>query len=353
MPHRDDFDDDLMDPSSDAYDYKPIASDEGGSSKAVKLFAAVTVLAGLAGGAWYFVGAGSHGDNDVPLVHAAKDPVKVKPTDPGGMSVPNRDKTVYDRVAGDNTEPKLERLLPRPEKPLEKPVKSMPIPTLEETPDPDAMMQEQVENETSDATMVPERAPLPDVPTEEMANNISEPTPAPVEALKDSNAPRALVKREDQPVKPAQGTPEAPTQEDKDDLNAKIAQALGETKTELPSPAPKQTESTQTVKAQPQPKPEASTTKAASAPTPQSGYMLQLLSSKSKSGVETTRDELKKKHSDIFAALPSTIVRADLGPDKGVYYRLRLGPIVDANKAKSLCSQLKQRKVGCFIVRVR
>jgi len=353
MPHRDDFDDDLMDPSSDAYDYKPIASDEGGSGKAVKLFVAVTVLAGLAGGAWYFVGAGSQGDSDVPLVHASKDPVKVKPADPGGMNVPNRDKTVYDRVAGDNTEPKLERLLPRPEKPLDKPVKSMPIPTLEETPDPDAMTPEQGKKDVSEATTAPERAALPDVPTEEMANNISEPAPAPVEEVKDSNAPRALVKRKEQPVKPAEKVSEAPTQQDKDDLNAKIAQALRETDTPATQAAPKKVKPTQTVKAEPQLKPEAPKAKTAPAQKPQSGYMLQLLSSKSKSGVEATHDELKKKHSDIFKTLPSTIVRADLGPDKGVYYRLRLGPITDANKAKSLCSQLKKRKVGCFIVRVR
>jgi len=360
MPHRDDFDDDLMDPSSDAYDYKPIASDEGGSGKAVKLFVAVTVLAGLAGGAWYFVGGDSQSDNDVPLVHASKDPVKVKPADPGGMNVPNRDKTVYDRVAGENTEPKLERLLPRPEKPLDKPVKSMPIPTLEETPDPDSLTPEQVEADTPEVPTAPERAALPDVPTEEMANTITEPAPAKVEEVKDSNAPRALVKRDEQPVKAVEEVSEAPTQQDKDDLNAKIAQALGQeqplekeedaAETET---APKEVKPTQSVKAEPQLKP--APPKATTAPEqkPQSGYMLQLLSSKSKSGVEATHDELKKKHSDIFDALPSTIVRADLGADKGVYYRLRLGPVTEADKAKSLCSQLKQRKVGCFIVRVR
>lgn len=353
MPHRDDFDDDLMDPSSDAYDYRPIASDEGGSGKAVKLFIAVTVLAGLAGGAWYFVGSGSQSDSDVPLVHASKDPVKVKPADPGGMNVPNRDKTVYDRVAGDNTEPKLERLLPRPEKPLDKPVKSMPIPTLEETPDPDALTSEQAEADTPEAPTAPERAALPDVPTEKMAKTITEPAPAPVEEVKDSNAPRALVKRDEQPEKTADTMSEAPTQQDKDDLNAKIAQALGQTPAPAAEPETKEVKPTQTVQAEPQSKPETPKTTAAPAEKPQSGYMLQLLSSKSKSGVEATHDELKKKHSDIFNTLPSTIVRADLGPDKGVYYRLRLGPIAEADKAKSLCSQLKQRKVGCFIVRVR
>ena len=40
-------------PSSDAYDYKPVSSSEGGLAKAAKIFIAVSVIA--AGGAWYFV----------------------------------------------------------------------------------------------------------------------------------------------------------------------------------------------------------------------------------------------------------------------------------------------------------
>ena len=48
--------------------------------------------------------------------------------------------------------------------------------------------------------------------------------------------------------------------------------------------------------------------------------------------------------------LPLLMKRADLG-DKGVFYRLQAGPLSDAAAAETLCGKLKQRNVGCLIVR--
>lgn len=348
MPHRDDFDDDLMDPSSDAYDYKPVSSDEGGGIRSVKLFIAATVIVGLAGGAWYFVGGGSQNHDDVPIVRAPDSPTKEKPDDPGGMNVPNRDKTVYDRVAGENTEPKLERLLPRAEQPLDKPVQSLPLPALEE-PITDlsdtAKAQPDITDETPAVTVDAQPA-LPEVPPEEMANDIAEPSPAPVK-IEDKNSPRALVKRA--PVKaPATGQEDTPpTQQDKEDLNAKIAEALAQDDETTAPPAPAPKTSVAEVKEKPKVIPQKNT------PVVQSGYVLQLLSSKSETGVQSTWDKIKAKNSDLIGDLPVNIVKADLGPEKGIYYRLRVGPVPTGDEAKSLCSQLKKRKVGCFIVKIR
>ncbi|WP_135078133.1 SPOR domain-containing protein [Terasakiella sp. SH-1] len=360
MPHRDDFDDDLMDPSSDAYDYKPVSSDEGGKGKAVKLFLAVTVIAGLAGGAWYFVGNTPQSSDDIPVVRADTAPTKEKPSDPGGMSVPNRDKTVYDRVSGENTEPKLERLLPRPEQPLEKPAREHAIPELSESIDPETGMQKvskELPKLEAPQTIVkmpdPKPAPgpvtlqapkLPEVPSEEMAEKIAPPPPAPVE---DKNAPRALTKRE----------AVAPTQQDKDDLAAKVAEALQEPDkpTEPVATATEVKKEPVKTAARVMPKPPAVKPRPANAlkPLAKSGYTLQLLSSKNEAGVKATWQRIKAKNADIIGRLPANIVRADLGPAKGIYYRLRVGPVETGDKAKSLCSQLKKRKVGCFIVRVR
>jgi len=352
MPHRDDFDDDLMDPSSDAYDYKPVSSNEGGGAKAVKLLVAATVIAGLAGGAWYFVGTGAQNHDDVPLVRAMDSPTKEKPDDPGGMAVPNRDKTVYDRVAGDNTEPKLERLLPRAEQPLDKPVHSIPLPEMEAplTPSEDIVAPDTVEQTTQSETPAPA---LPEVPSEDLAKDISEPAPAPVQ-INDPNSPRPLVKRGAQDTAPAvdqqDNAQNAPTQQDKEDLNAKIAEALGETsETQVEQPTTAPAPKTAMAKVEEKPKNIPSEIKSLD----QAGYILQLLSSKSESGVQSTWDKIKAKNTDIIGDLPAHIVKADLGPEKGIYYRLRLGPVQTADKAKSLCAQLKKRKVGCFIVKVR
>ncbi len=40
----------------------------------------------------------------------------------------------------------------------------------------------------------------------------------------------------------------------------------------------------------------------------------------------------------------------DLGPAKGVFYRVRVGPLDDEAAARGLCAQLAERKVGCLVV---
>ncbi len=347
MPHRDDFDDDLMDPSSDAYDYKPVSSHEGSGGKAAKLFVAVTLIAAVAGAAWYFVGAGSSNNEDIPLVRADTGPTKEKPSDPGGMDVPNRDKTVYERLSGDNTEPKLERLLPRPEKPLEKPAAGMDIPELSETVSkttgmpaiskelPPAPVEEKKVEQPTEPQM-PSSTPqpvakLPEVPTEEMAEKITPPPPAP---LVDQNAPRALTKRSE--------TPAGPDEKDKEDLAAKIAEALN---------APDEKTSPQATPPVSQPQKMAKTVNPIK-PLATAGYVLQLMSSKNEAGVKSAWEKIKAKNADLIKGLPGSIVKADLG-NKGIYYRLRLGPVQTSDKAKAVCNSLKERKVGCFIVRVQ
>ena len=76
------------------------------------------VMVASAGGLWlgYKVSA-RHSGGDVPLLHADTQPIKVKPQDPGGMEIPNRNRLVFDQKGGDTAE----RLLPPPEAPLPRP----------------------------------------------------------------------------------------------------------------------------------------------------------------------------------------------------------------------------------------
>jgi outer membrane biosynthesis protein TonB len=53
---------------------------------------------------------------NVPLIHADERPTKVKPENPGGMEVPDRDKLIYTQK-----HPAVEHLLPPPEKPMPRP----------------------------------------------------------------------------------------------------------------------------------------------------------------------------------------------------------------------------------------
>ena len=62
---------------------------------------AVVVIGAFAGGIWFAYqqglrhGGGSTGAADVPLIRADERPTKVKPENPGGMEVPDRDKLIF------------------------------------------------------------------------------------------------------------------------------------------------------------------------------------------------------------------------------------------------------------------
>ena len=58
---------------------------------------------------------------EVPLVKAEDGPEKVKPEEPGGMDIPDRDKLIYGRDAKQEDAGSGEHLRPGPETPMDKP----------------------------------------------------------------------------------------------------------------------------------------------------------------------------------------------------------------------------------------
>ena len=87
----------------------------GGAVVAALAVAAISAAVG-----WPFGGAErvAQTQADAPLIKADEGPVKVRPEDPGGMQVPNRDMLVYRRLEGAKEPPPVERLLPNPEQPV-------------------------------------------------------------------------------------------------------------------------------------------------------------------------------------------------------------------------------------------
>lgn len=62
-------------------------------------------------------------------------------------------------------------------------------------------------------------------------------------------------------------------------------------------------------------------------------------------------ERLRRKNGDLLGKLRLFITKADLGPAKGIYFRLRAGPLASEAKAKALCVSLAARKIGCLVVR--
>ena len=82
-------------------------------------------------------------------------------------------------------------------------------------------------------------------------------------------------------------------------------------------------------------------------PAKAGGARIQLASVRSEEAAVQEWNRIKRANSDMLGGLAATPVRADLG-DKGVFYRLQTGVVADADR---VCRELKDRNVGCIIVR--
>lgn len=80
------------------------------------------------------------------------------------------------------------------------------------------------------------------------------------------------------------------------------------------------------------------------------GPRLQLGSVRSQDAARQEWDRIKRRNPDLLGSLSATPVRADLG-DKGVFYRIQTSRLADPAAADRLCSELKQRNIGCIIAR--
>ena len=104
------------------------------------------------------------------------------------------------------------------------------------------------------------------------------------------------------------------------------------------------------VKAAPPPPPPPQPASAASFETDKV-YRVQLAAVRSADTAESEWMRLKKKNEDLLGGLTLDVIKIDLGADKGIFYRLRAGPLASEAAAKNLCEQLSVRKIGCLIVR--
>lgn len=58
---------------------------------------------------------------------------------------------------------------------------------------------------------------------------------------------------------------------------------------------------------------------------------------------------IKERHLDLLGGLQPTYSRIDLGPDRGVFYRVIAGPLGTTKAAEDLCDKLHRRKLFCTV----
>jgi cell division protein FtsN len=205
----------------------------------------VFAMALFAGGLWFAYVQGTRHPaataqgQAVPLIRADERPTKVKPDQPGGMTVPDQNVSLYNEKPG----APVERLLPAPEQPLPR-----------------------------SATASPPASQAP------------APTVAPQPPAKAAVASKQAA--------PATSTPAG--------------------------------------KASP--------------------IQIQLGSLRSPEAAREEWARLKRENPDLLGKLAAVAVRTDLG-DKGIYYRVLAGSFGTPAAAEKLCSELKQRQLGCVLAR--
>ena len=235
-------------------------------------------------------GAGSDGAM-VPLLKADSEPTRIRPDDPGGMTVPNQDKTIYDELDPKRAAPKgVERLLPPPEAPISRPAAAS-----AEAPNDQAKASGGKPSipslgETGQQAPREVRTPVVKGPKE------PEPAPAPPQS---AAVPSPFTKLEAPPRTPSKPAPSA---------------------------AP------------------AATTKAPA------GVRIQLGAVGTEGAAQKEWDRIRRANGDLLGSISPAIVRADLGA-KGVVYRIQAGPLASRDSAADLCAKLKARNVGCFVAR--
>jgi cell division septation protein DedD len=97
-------------------------------------------------------------------------------------------------------------------------------------------------------------------------------------------------------------------------------------------------------------------TAVAAAPTPQpleqaparGGYLVQISSQRSEADAQAALRSLQAKYPNFLGGQPATVRRAELG-DRGVFYRVMIGPYASREQATQLCSSLKAAGGDCIV----
>jgi len=80
------------------------------------------------------------------------------------------------------------------------------------------------------------------------------------------------------------------------------------------------------------------------------GVRVQLASLRSPDAARDEWIRLKRDNPDLLGKLTAVAVRADLG-ERGIYYKIEVGPLASKDAASRLCGQMRQRDLDCQLVR--
>jgi cell division septation protein DedD len=275
----------------------------------------------FSGVVWYAYKSGvdDAGQGALPVIEAEPGDVKVKPDDPGGANFAHQDKTVYDKI--DGNEAGLEQLLPGSEEPREKP--TVITPYNNELPTDGKPKVVRIPPPASGAT-----ATAPSTAPEVSAPEIPDPM-----GRNDTAA-------EPDEVVAAAPVPEVGTQTPDSGASAAPRQDAEQSEAAAPAdPTPKDQAVAQS---------EVAKVATPAKPTDGKAFVLQLGAFRTREAADAGWKLLAARHSGVLGSLEYYVKEADLG-EKGRFYRLQAGPFPERAVANTQCATLKAAGVDCLV----
>ncbi|MGU3576834.1 SPOR domain-containing protein [Brucellaceae bacterium C25G] len=321
--------------AADAYRERPVRGRRG-----MLLATAAGALVLIGGIAYHFMG-GTISSGEPVVIRSDNQPVKMQPENPGGATVPNQDKAVYERVAGTIPQnPEQTSLVSSQEEPVDLNNNEDEFGSLDEgrndtitaannspaTEEAPVIVPRTVQTMVvrADGTIVPQttQAPAPVTPVEPAPEeltpeNIIESSPLTPAQQTTTNVPVAPARTvETQTFTPPAQAPVAPSRPAEQPTNV-VASAPAAPVVDAPSAAPAGT------------------------------YYIQIASQPSAELAQKSFATMGQKYASIIGGRAVDIRKADI-PNKGTYYRVRVagGTKTEAN---ALCARLKTAGGSCFV----
>lgn len=353
----DDFDyDPDFDEAMEALPGSPAASSPARRGMMIAaVVGAVAIVGGI--GAWALSFGGSEGAGTPVIVKADESPIKVKPENPGGTTVPNQDSKVYDRVAGGTAPgaPAQQKLVTNTEEPIDVTAQddeaisdTLPLNADETDAAPTAKsgdrvaqtaQSDQPDTSTETSAVAPRKVRTMVVRPDGTLVPREEPAPAAVAASEPADpAPQRVAST-------GEATGTVPAQP----ALAPVAKPAQSANTLAKAPVAPQRPSQQPVNVVGEVKPDQVAAVAPSAPTAAASgaWAMQIASQPSEEAAKSTYQDLVRKYGSVLNGREASIVKADIA-GKGTFWRVRV-PAATRNEAISLCESYKTAGGNCFV----
>lgn len=277
----------------------------------------ITVFSGILGivlAGFFFFNSDSDNLDEIVTITTAPSVVKVSPTQAGGITIPDQDKLVYNRIRSGNVTTKVESLFPEPEKPVMPQILS-------------------IEEESAEEKFV-------NINNVKAVNPLDEPKKNAVPVAEKNGGEKSVISEKNESIQPSQS--EKPTVIEKD-------------ATSLPVPPKEPAIVAQQSAVLPLPKAESvqkETTQQIKQPTIQEAkksgniWRVQLFATNNKAAVEKAWKRISTTHKSLLSNMSYTIEPAEI-KGKGTFYRLKVGQFATRDMAAALCTKLKAKKQDC------